>query len=63
MTRLLFVVVLVVVLACPALAQPGGGGDPGHGEPVPLTGLELLIGAGGALGARHYWIAARKKKG
>lgn len=32
--------------------QPGGGGDPGHGQPVPISGIELLIAAGVGLGAK-----------
>ncbi len=49
-------------------AQPGGGpglcGTPGNppcgpGAPVPITGIEILIGAGALLGARRM-IANRK---
>lgn len=30
----------------------GGGGGAGGGTPVPITGIELLIGAGGAYGLK-----------
>ena len=45
-------------------AQPGGcGAFPlppcGPGEPVPITGIEILIGAGALLGAKRM-IARRK---
>lgn len=47
-----------------ALAQPGGGpgggGDPGHGKPVPISGIEILIGAGVLLGTRRL-LALRNK--
>ena len=35
--------------------DPGGGGDPD----VPITGIEILVGIGGALGARKLF---KKKK-
>lgn len=49
----------------PAMGQPGGGGDPCPGGPpcdpdVPITGLEWLLAAGGALGIRA--ISARKRR-
>jgi hypothetical protein len=34
------------------MAQPGGGGDPGGGEPVPLPGLGILVAVGAYLGVR-----------
>lgn len=43
------------------LAQPGGGGDPGGGQPVPITGLEILLAAGGILGIRRFWKSDSKK--
>jgi len=53
-------------------AQPGGGGPPGGGggggkgppcgnppcNPVPITGIEYLIGAGALFGIRYF----RKRK-
>jgi hypothetical protein len=39
-------------------AQPG---DPGGDPDVPITGIEILIGAGGALGVKKV-LEKRKKK-
>ena len=42
-------------------AQPGGGGPGGGGDPdVPITGIELLLVAGGLLGVRKF-IKSRRK--
>lgn len=42
-----------------AFAQPGDGG--GGGDPdVPISGIEVLLGIGGALGARAFWKRKRK---
>lgn len=45
-------------------AQPGGGGGPGLEDPgpapVPITGIEYLIAAGAAFGAKK--IYDKKKK-
>ncbi len=41
------------------LAQPGGGGDPGGGEPVPIQGIGFLLLAGAWLGFRKW---AQKNK-
>ncbi|MEO1052809.1 MAG: hypothetical protein AAFX87_19395 [Bacteroidota bacterium] len=38
-------------------AQPGGGGPDGGGDPdnnVPITGIEVLLIAGGALGISRF---------
>lgn len=45
-----------------SIAQPGGGGDPGGGEPVPLGGLEILLGLGAALGAKRILDLRKGKK-
>jgi hypothetical protein len=48
------------VSACVLYAQvgdPGGGEDP---DEVPITGIEILIGAGGALGLKKL-LNKRKK--
>ena len=42
-------------------AQPGGGGDPGGGPPVPITGIELLLAIGGALGIKRL-MGSKKSK-
>lgn len=35
-----------------AQAQPGGGGDPGGGEPVPIQGLWILLVAGATMAVK-----------
>lgn len=54
--RLLFFTVFLG-FSLAGVAQPGdGGGDPD----VPISGIEVLLGLGGALGLRALW--QRKKK-
>jgi len=43
-------------------AQPGGGGDPGGGEPVPITGIEILLALGGLLGVKRLLGLNQKTK-
>jgi hypothetical protein len=45
------------VSACVLYAQPDPGGDPD----VPITGIEILIGAGGALGLKKL-LGKRKNQ-
>jgi hypothetical protein len=61
MTMRLILVLLYIVFPIFCFAQPGGGGDPGGGQPVPISGFEILIGAGAILGARRL-VSSRKKK-
>lgn len=42
-------------------AQPGGGGDPGGGQPVPIGGIWVLLGLGAALGMKQL-LDIRKNK-
>jgi hypothetical protein len=44
-------VLLFLIISTFAYSQPGGGGNPGRGKPVPITGIEYLLAAGGLLGA------------
>ena len=56
-TKRFFVIILFVFSAQITFAQPG---DPGGGDPdVPITGIEILLGIGGALGVKR---ALNKKK-
>jgi hypothetical protein len=48
MRPLLFLFVLASCIT--ALAQPGGGGDPGGGEPIPIQGIGVLLVGGALLG-------------
>lgn len=49
---------LFLLLSVVVWAQPG---DPGGDPDVPLTGIEWLLLAGGALGVKRFF--SRKKKG
>ena len=51
---------LLILFSSMVLAQPGGGGDPGGGEPVPITGIEVLVAAGAILGIRR--LTSLKKR-
>lgn len=44
-------------------AQPGGGGPGGGGPPVPISGIEILIGAGAAYGVSRKWLRKKQQKG
>ena len=55
----LFIAFLIFLNSISLLAQPGGGGapmgplaDPPPPNPVPIGGLEILLGAGALLGVR-----------
>lgn len=49
-----------VLLSFALFAQPGGGGDPGHGQPVPIPGIEILIAVGAIFGIRKMMRARTK---
>ncbi|NOS55450.1 MAG: hypothetical protein HOP37_04240 [Cyclobacteriaceae bacterium] len=55
--RVLALSFLFCVSAVVVYAQPG---DPGGDPDVPITGIEILIGAGGALGIKKM-LKKRKK--
>jgi hypothetical protein len=55
--RVLALSFLMCVSACVLYAQPDPGGDPD----VPITGIEILIGAGGALGLKKL-LGKRKNQ-
>jgi len=58
-TKRFFVVILFVFSAHLTHAQPG---DPGGGDPdVPITGIEVLLGMGGAWGLKKV-LEKRKYK-
>ena len=57
---LLLLIPINFVMAQPG-GGPGGGGDPGHGKPVPLTGIEILIGAGILIGSKRLLTLRQKK--
>ncbi|MFM7431821.1 MAG: hypothetical protein ACKO1F_18285, partial [Flammeovirgaceae bacterium] len=51
---------LMCVSACVLYAQPGDPGPDPDEPPVPITGIDILIGAGGALGLKKL-LNKRKK--
>lgn len=42
-------------------AQPGPPGNPNDPNPVPITGIEYLIAAGAAFGAKKVYDKRKKK--
>ena len=58
--RFLFLVIIFFLLVLPLAAQPGNGpGDPG--DPVPITGIEFLLGLGGLVGVGSRWKSIKKR--
>lgn len=58
-----YLVVLFLISANVLLAQPGdpgGGGNPTN--PVPISGIELLIGVGAAYGITRKWLRKEQPK-
>ncbi|HMQ00993.1 MAG TPA: hypothetical protein PKC24_14530 [Cyclobacteriaceae bacterium] len=53
--RVLICISFYLLLTVGAFAQPGGGGGPGAGEPVPIGGIEVLIAMGALLGTRRLF--------
>ena len=45
-------ILIISTISFLANSQPGGGDPGGGGKPVPITGVEFLLIAGGVLGAR-----------
>jgi|GEM_PF-2440790 hypothetical protein len=60
-TKKILITLLLAGLSVMTMAQPGGGGDPGGGQPVPISGLEILVGAGALLGARKLYQTRTSK--
>ena len=51
--------VILLFVTYPIIAQPGDpGGDP---DAVPITGIEILIGAGALFGAKKIYDSRKKK--
>jgi hypothetical protein len=55
-----FVVLMVLGTTCVCVAQPGSDPNDGAAPGAPISGIEILIGLGGLLGAKKLF-AARKK--
>lgn len=54
--------VMVIFICLPLLAQAQPGDPDPPGDPVPFTGIEWLIAAGGALGGYSIFRKNRKQK-
>jgi hypothetical protein len=55
------VMMVAFLAAVVCSAQPGGGGPGGGAEPVPLSGVEWLLLAGSALGAKKIYQKINKR--
>lgn len=59
--RYFFAIIILSVASITVVnAQPPPPGNPGVDPDVPITGIEILIGAGGALGLKKL-LNKRKK--
>ncbi len=56
---------LVFILLCSfeLMAQPHGGGPGGGGPPVPISGIEILIGGGAIIGMRKFLKKGKPGRG
>lgn len=63
MNTLLKYIFFLLIFCCTslAMAQPGEPGDPDAGI-VPITGIEILLTAGGLLGAKRIYDSKRRDK-
>lgn len=63
---LLLVITVAILVGQPAFAQPGGGGNPCPFPPcnpdVPISGIEILLVAGGVLGVKRILGLVKKSK-
>jgi hypothetical protein len=55
------VFIFVICIPVAVLCQPGGGG-PATPPDVPITGIEILLAAGGVLGLRSLLARRMKNK-
>ena len=56
---LLSLIVIFMITSSVLFAQPG---DPGGDPDVPITGIEILLGLGGALGVKRLLGVKEKSK-
>ena len=62
MTKVTVLLIFLLFSSCFVFGQPGdpnGGGPPGS---VPITGIEILLAAGGVLGIKRIMGFNRKSK-
>lgn len=73
-SQILLIIIAVASSVIFVTAQPGGGGAPGGGggpkgppcqnppcNPIPITGIEYLFGAGALLGIRYLRKIKKEK--
>lgn len=58
--NVLLVLIFVCMFGALAFAQPGGGPPPDPGQPLPITGLEILVGLGCLLGIKRIRDSRKK---
>lgn len=56
----ILIIILFSFISIGLSAQPGG--PPPPDEEVPITGIEILIAAGGLFGAKKIYDSSKKKK-
>jgi hypothetical protein len=56
-----FFLVGLMLASLDLTAQPESGGPPPP-NPVPITGVELLLAAGGLLGAKKLWDQRKERR-
>ena len=60
---MVLVMLMVLGTTCVCLAQPGSSPNDGAAPgTAPITGIEILIGLGGLLGAKKLFDARKKNK-
>jgi len=52
------IAIVLITVSSPAFSQPGGGDPP----PAPITGIEWLLLAGGAFGAKKIYNNFKKRR-
>lgn len=55
-------ITLLLLMSVEMAAQPNIPGDPGDDPDVPITGIEILIGAGAIWGAKKYADSRKQRK-
>lgn len=61
MNRIAFVCIVLICIPVVVFSQPPGGG-PATPPDVPISGIEILIGAGAALGLRRFLSNKNRNK-